>query len=134
MNRSVLSLGLGLSLLFCQAVSHAESLDALYQEGIKFYNAKDYKAAAEKLKQFTQKGKTDNRLPDAKAKLGDMDTELFPRVVPGLRPGCRADAARRDALWRKHAPPGRILFQGPGPGAAPTGRARHQPEPRSEAG
>ncbi len=71
MNRSVLSFGLGLSLLFCQAVSHAESLDALYQEGIKFYNAKDYKAAAEKLKQFTQKGKTDNRLPDAKAKLGD---------------------------------------------------------------
>ncbi|MDA0837841.1 MAG: tetratricopeptide repeat protein [Planctomycetota bacterium] len=71
MNRLVLSFGLSLSFLFCQAAARAESLDALFIEGNKFYDAKDYQAAVEKFKQFTQTGKADKRLPEATARLGD---------------------------------------------------------------
>jgi len=49
----------------------AEAPDALYNDGVKFYEAKDYKAAVDKLKQFAVQAKNDPRLPEAKQKLGE---------------------------------------------------------------
>lgn len=57
---------------FCtHASAVAEDLNALYADGVKFFEAKDYRASADKLKQFCAEGKNDARLPEAKLKLGD---------------------------------------------------------------
>lgn len=49
----------------------AEDINVLFTDGSKFFDAKDYKAAAEKLQKFCSEGRTDPRLPEAKLKLAD---------------------------------------------------------------
>ena len=68
--RTVLFAAIGIACVFGGRLA-AEDVNALYTDGVKFFEARDYKAAVEKLKQFCTKAKTDNRLLDAKLKLGD---------------------------------------------------------------
>lgn len=48
-----------------------QNADALFTEGSKYFKARDYKAAVEKLRVFCSKAKIDPRLPQAKLMVGD---------------------------------------------------------------
>ena len=67
------------------------------------------------------------RVEFSRSKIGEFDTELVPRILPGAGAECRNHPACRDALRPQQPPHRRDLLQGGGAGAPLRRRDRSAP-------